>query len=153
LELYAGQRQGGDIDALLRPLGFACVASCAPCDHCDRLFRRTADEQHGGKSAQEVDSWAAKVDRSFPCAKELRFTGRLPGDRGSMDVDMGIDLRGHQGWGAFVSASAAVLLDLCQSTHRPSGDEAHGASREAEEAACANELQSTTTQVVVDASS
>jgi len=38
--VYAGQRLGPDVDALMRAFGFSCAAHCEPCSHCDRLFTR-----------------------------------------------------------------------------------------------------------------
>jgi len=107
VELYAGQRMAHEVDALVASLGFVCVDSCAPCDHCDRLYR---------KGISAADRWQAKVARTFPCGLDAFFTARLPGNRGNREVKIPLALRDIADWQAFLALSTPMLHDLCTST-------------------------------------
>lgn len=105
--LYQGQRLAHEIDSFVASKGFHCHAGCEPCEHCDRLFRRSKLRQTGGTVIQHSST--------FPCDYEGEARLSLPSTiSNEVVLQIPLSLRGVISWEWLLSILRPQLNETCQ---------------------------------------
>mmetsp|Transcript_23326 Transcript_23326/g.47730 ORF Transcript_23326/g.47730 Transcript_23326/m.47730 type:complete len:206 (-) Transcript_23326:285-902(-) len=164
--VYQGQRLAHEVDEFLFSKGFSCHDGCAPCAHCDRLYRRGDTDTRQKAQIDAISDATSLLTGSnsggfFPCwaagMARLKMANRLnPDTRDHMVVEVTLSMAGFDSWDHFHATLWPGLMEKCRSTSAFLNGESGGLYQQRLPAEhqltidCANSLEYTLNSWVTD---